>query len=368
MTGKEPAMWPDSHLPDLFAIDLPIIQAPMAGASGLDMALAVSAAGGLGSLACAPFDAGGLRSFLAAARERTSKPLNVNFFAHAMPKEDVERDAAWLGRLSAYYAEFGVDAPEALPAGPIQPFDMARCAIVEEFAPTVVSFHFGLPEPERVSRVKAAGCKIISSATTVNEARWLAANGCDAIIVQGIEAGGHRGMFLTDSLGSQMGTLALMPQVADAVGLPIIAAGGIGDARGIVAAFALGASAVQIGTAYLFTDEATISPIYRQALEDAANAETAICNVISGRPARVLTNRMVQELGPMSQEAPAFPKGFPATGPLRTAAEGLGKRDFSAQYCGQAAALGRRTTAFSLTRELASDALKYYHRGGTRRS
>jgi nitronate monooxygenase len=165
-----------------------------------------------------------------------------------------------------------------------------------------------------------------------------------------------------------MGTLALVPQVADAVDLPIIAAGGIGDARGIVAAFALGASAVQIGTAYLFTDEATISPIYRQSLEDAANAETAICNVISGRPARVLVNRMVQELGPMSQEAPGFPKGFPATGPLRAAAEGLGKRDFSAHYCGQAAALGRRTTAFSLTRELASDALKYYHRGGTRRS
>ncbi len=353
-------MWPDNQLRDLFSIDLPIIQAPMAGASSLDMAVSVGAAGGLGSLACATLDADRLRILLSAAQNRTDKPLNVNFFAHTVPKDDAEHDAAWLDRLSAYYAEFGLDVPKILSAGPIQPFDAARCAVVEEFAPSVVSFHFGLPEPELVSRLKAAGCKIISSATTVNEARWLAAHGCDAIIAQGFEAGGHRGMFLTESLSTQMGTLSLVPQIADAVDLPIIAAGGIGDARGIVAAFALGASAVQIGTAYLFTDEASVSPAYRHSLEDAAHTETVVCNVISGRPTRVLANRMVRELGLTSKNAPAFPKGFPATGPLRTAAEERGNRDFSAHYCGQSAPLGHRTTAFSLTRELASDALRYY--------
>ena len=353
-------MWPDNRLRDLFSIDHPIIQAPMAGASGLDMALAVSAAGGLGSLACATLDETGLRNLLAAARDRTSGPLNVNFFAHTAPTDDAECDAAWLGRLTSYYKEFGLDVPGSLSTGPIQPFDTERCAVVEEFAPPVVSFHFGLPEPLLVSRVKAAGCKVISTATTVEEAHWLAANGCDAIIAQGFEAGGHRGMFLTDSLGSQMGILALVPQVADAVDLPIIAAGGIGDARGIVAAFALGASAVQIGTAYLFTEEATISPAYRQTLEDAATVETEVCNVISGRPTRVVANRMVRELGPMSDDAPAFPKGFAASGPLRSVAEELGTRDFSAHYCGQAAPLGRSTTAFSLTRDLADDAERYY--------
>ncbi len=353
-------MWPDNRLRNLFSIDIPIIQAPMAGASSLDMAVAVSAAGGLGSLACATLGADRLGVLLADARDRTDKPLNLNFFAHAKPKDDAEHDTAWLGRLSAYYAEFGLEVPKTLSAGPVQPYDAARCAIVEEFAPSVVSFHFGLPEPELVSRVKAAGCKIISSATTVNEARWLATNGRDAIIAQGFEAGGHRGMFLSESIGTQMGTLSLVPQIADAVDLPVIAAGGIGDARGIVAAFALGASAVQIGTAYLFTDEASINPVYRHSLEDAANAETVVCNVISGRPSRILANRMARELGSIAQDAPAFPRGFAATGPLRAAAEGCGKPDFSAHYCGQSAPLGHRTTAFSLTRELASDALRYY--------
>ncbi|WP_323769360.1 nitronate monooxygenase [Antarctobacter sp.] len=354
-------MWPDDRIRDLFKIDNPIIQAPMAGASGLDMALATSAAGGLGSLACATLNPDHLRSLLSAARDATDRPLNVNFFAHDQPVEDTERDAAWIGRMSGYYAELGLDVPESLSTGPIRPFDAARCAIVEEFAPSVVSFHFGLPDLVLVSRIKAVGCKIISSATTVTEARWLAANGCDAIIAQGLEAGGHRGMFLTNSLGSQMGTLSLVPQIADAVDVPIIAAGGIGDARGIVAAFALGASAVQIGTAYLYTDEATISPVYKRSLEDAANSETRVCNVISGRPTRVLVNRMVHDLGPISQSAPNFPNGFVATGPIRDAAEAIGKQDFSAHYCGQSAALGRRATAFSLTRELAAEALRYFH-------
>ena len=357
-------MWPDNQIRDLFSIDLPIVQAPMASASGLDMAVAVSEAGGLGSLACATLDPERLRNFLASAQRKTDRPLNVNFFAHDGPKNDTGRDAAWLKRVTPYYTELGLDVPSSLSAGPIQPFDAMRCAVIEEVAPAVVSFHFGLPEPSLVARVKAAGCKIISSATTVNEARWLAEHGCDAIIAQGYEAGGHRGMFLHSSLGSQMGTLSLVPQIADAVDLPVVAAGGIGDARGIVAAFVLGASAVQVGTAYLFTEEATISPVYRQSLENAANSETTVCNVISGRPTRVLANRLVNELGPMSDDAPAFPMGFAVSGPIRTAAEAIGSSDFSAHYCGQSAALGRRTTAFELTRDLAAQALHYYKSKG----
>lgn len=352
-------MWPDNRLCDLFSIDHPIIQAPMAGSSSLDMALAVTAAGGLGSLACAALDANGLRDLLASARQGTSGPMNANFFAHPVPKADAQRDAAWLRRVSPFYKELGLDVPESLSTGPVEPFDEARCAVVEEFAPAVVSFHFGLPDPALVSRIKAAGCRIISSATTVTEARWLAANGCDAIIAQGLEAGGHRGMFLTESLGSQLGTLALVPQVVDAVDLPVIAAGGIGDARGIVAALALGACAVQIGTAYLFTDEARVNPVYRQALEGASEAETTVSNVFSGRPTRVLANRMVRRLGPMNKDAPAFPKGFAAFGPLCNAAERIGKRDFSAHYCGQSVALGRRSSAYALTGELASNAQRY---------
>ncbi|SFB16264.1 nitronate monooxygenase [Poseidonocella pacifica] len=351
-------MWPDNRIRNLFGIDIPIVQAPMAGSSGLDMAVAVSEAGGLGSLACAALDPAGLQSLLGAARNRTDKPLNVNFFAHCPPEDDPVREAAWMETLRPYYAELDLKAPTDLSAGSVQPFDEARCAVVEAVPPCVVSFHFGLPSPDLVKRVKAAGCKVISSATTVKEACWLVANGCDAVIAQGFEAGGHRGMFLSDTLGSQMGTVSLVPQVADAVDVPVIAAGGIGDARGIVAAMALGASAAQIGTAYLFTEEALVSPLYRQALEGAATGETVVSNVFSGRPTRVLANRLTAERGPMSKDAPSFPKGFAAIGPLKAASEDAGNRDFSAQYCGQSAALARRATAFSLTRDLATEALK----------
>lgn len=352
-------MWPDNRIRELFCIEHPIIQAPMAGFSSLEMAVAVSEAGGLGSLGCAARTVDDVRNLLSSARDATSKPLNVNFFAHAAPAHNPDRDAAWLRKLSAYYDEFGLDLPQALSHGHVEPFDEARCAAIEEFAPAVVSFHFGLPESALVARIKAAGCKIISSATTVAEAHWLAENGCDAIIAQGFEAGGHRGMFLTDNLDSQMGTLALVPQVADAVALPVIAAGGIADARGIVAALALGASAVQIGTAYLFTEEAPIGHIYRQALESSADIETTVKSVFSGRPTRVIANRMTRELGSAITQPPSFPNGFAASGPLRSAAERMGSGDFSAHYCGQSAALGRRCSAYELTSELASSALRY---------
>ena len=261
--------WPDSRLLDLLDIDVPIIQAPMAGAHGRELTVAVSEAGGLGSLPCALLDAGDVRSELAALQASTERSVNLNFFCHvpASPNLAASSHATWRDVLAPYYAEFGVDASG--PGGGIEPFDAARCEVIEELQPNVVSFHFGLPAADLVERVRATGARVLSSATTVAEARWLADHGCDAVIAQGAEAGGHRGMFLaTDvaDVATQLGTFALVPQVVDAVDVPVIAAGGVADARGIAAAFALGASGVQIGTAYLFCPESRVSPLHAAAL------------------------------------------------------------------------------------------------------
>jgi nitronate monooxygenase len=231
------------------------------------------------------------------------------------------------------------------------------CDLVEEFAPEVVSFHFGLPEQSLLERVRATGAKIISSGTTVEEARWLEGQGCDAIIAQGYEAGGHRGMFLSQDITTQAGTMALVPQVVDAVKVPVIAAGGIADARGIAAAFALGASAVQIGTAYLFCPEAKVSQLHREALRRARDNDTILTNVFTGRPARGIVNRIAREAGPMSDLAPEFPLAACAIAPLRATAEQAGSGDFSPLWSGQAAALAREVPAGELTRELAAETL-----------
>jgi nitronate monooxygenase len=233
---------------------------------------------------------------------------------------------------------------------------------VEEFKPEVVSFHFGLPELALLDRVRATGAKIISSATTVGEARWLEDQGCDAIIAQGYEAGGHRGVFLSEDIFTQAGTMALVPQVVDAVKVPVIAAGGIADARGIVAAFALGASAVQIGTAYLFCSEAKVSPLHREALKRAKDNDTVLTNVFTGRPARGIVNRIVREVGPMSELAPQFPLASGAVTPLRTKAEAAGSGDYSPLWSGQAAAFGRDIPAGDLTRQLGAEALAHLSR------
>ncbi|HMB47263.1 MAG TPA: nitronate monooxygenase [Afifellaceae bacterium] len=348
-------MWPDKRLQDLFGIETPIIQAPMAGSSTLEMALAVGDAGGLGSLACATLSVDELRDLLANACERSRNPFNVNFFTHADPAPEGSVDKAWLDRLAPFFEEFDAELPDELTAGAVQPFDEDRCAVLEALPPAVASFHFGLPAADLVNRIKAAGTKVISSATTVEEALWLAEGGCDAIIAQGYEAGGHRGMFLTTDVHTQIGTMALVPQIADAVEIPVIAAGGIADGRGIAAALALGASGVQIGTAYLFTDEADINPLYCDALQSAKDTPSSLTNVFSGRPARCLAYRIVREIGPVSHEVPVFPKGFSALAPLRAKAESTACRDFSAHYCGQAGALGRSASAAQLTRRLAED-------------
>jgi nitronate monooxygenase len=266
-------------------------------------------------------------------------------------------EAAWLKRLASYYTELGVNPP-AFPSSASPPFDAEMCDAVMELRPQVVSFHFGLPEKFLVDRIKAAGSVIFSSATTVVEARWLEEHGVDAVIAQGVEAGGHRGMFLTGELASQMGTLALVPQVIDAVKVPVIAAGGIADGRGIAAAFALGASAVQMGTAYLFCPEAPISPYLRAALRSAKDHLTTVTNVLSGLPARAFVNRIVREVGPLAAGVPSFPLGGVALEPLRVKAEAQGSADFSGLYAGQAAALGRELSAGELTLKLAAEALE----------
>jgi nitronate monooxygenase len=350
-------MWPDRRILDLLGIELPIIQAPMAGASGFAMAIAVSDAGGLGSLPCALSSAAQTREELKIIRANTEKPINVNFFCHRSPQPNPEQERQWARALEPYYAELAIDSKSSAAPPNRQPFDASMCEVVEEFAPEVVSFHFGLPDAPLLARVKATGAKVLSSATTVAEARWLEERGVDAVIAQGYEAGGHRALFLSEDTSTQLGTIALVPQIVDAVKVPVIASGGIADARGIVAAFALGASAVQLGTAYLFCPEAKISAAHRNALRTATDDGTLITNVFTGRPARGFRNRLIRELGPISPLAPPFPLAANALAPLRLRAEPNGSGDFSPLWSGQGAPLGRELSAFELTRQLAREAL-----------
>jgi nitronate monooxygenase len=346
----------DRRITDLFGVELPIVQAPMAGVQGSELAIAVSEAGGLGSLPCAMLTPEQMRTELGVIRQRTNKPINVNFFCHAPPGADPDREAAWKKRLAAYYAEFGLDPVAPVPSANRAPFNEELCGIVEAFGPEVVSFHFGLPSRPLLDRVRATGAKIIASATSTEEARWLEGEGCDAIIAQGYEAGGHQGLFLKEDIAGQVGTMALVPQIADAVSVPVIAAGGIADARGIVAAFALGAAAVQIGTAYLLCPEAKTTALHRRALKSAPDGQTALTNVFTGRPARGIVNRVMAEVGPMAEEAPEFPLAAGALAPLRAKAEAAGSGDFSPLWSGQAGRLAREMPAGELTRMLAAGA------------
>jgi nitronate monooxygenase len=342
-------------LPQLLGIDLPIIQAPMAGVQGSALAVAVSNAGGLGSLPCAMLGLDAMRGELAKIKALTSRPFNVNFFCHTPPTPDAGREAAWRAALVPFYRKYGID-PAGIPAGPGRsPFSAEAADMLGEFRPAVVSFHFGLPSAELLARLRAWGSKVLSTATTVEEALWLQAHGVDAIIAQGLEAGGHRGIFLSEDLSTQVGTFALVPQIVRAVKLPVIAAGGIADARGIAAAMALGAAGVQIGTAYLLCPEATTSAVHRAALKSEAARHTALTNLFTGRPARGIMNHVMKELGPISGAAPAFPLATSAIAPLRARAESEGSGDFSPLWSGQNASGCREIPAAQLTRELAAD-------------
>ncbi|MFP8779995.1 NAD(P)H-dependent flavin oxidoreductase [Hydrogenophaga sp. RWCD_12] len=363
----------------LLGTEVPLIQAPMAGVQGAALAIAVSNAGGLGSLPGAMLTPEALQTELTALTRGTTHPWNLNFFCHTPPVPDADREARWRETLAPFYAEAGLDI-QSVPAGAGRvPFSHAVADVVEPFRPPVMSFHFGLPAPDLLARVKGWGSVVLSSATTVDEARWLVAHGADAVIAQGVEAGGHRGMFLTansphapplrgslppegadlpwggpaaDLLTTQMGTFALLPQIVAAVDVPVIAAGGIADAAGVRAALALGATGVQVGTAYLCCPEATTSTIHRAALQSDAARHTALTTLFTGRPARGIVNRVMRTLGPLNPTAPAFPLATAAIAPLRAHWEKQGSGDFTPLWSGQNASGCRTLPAAELTREL----------------
>ena len=333
-------------------IDMPVIQAPMAGVQTGALAAAVSEAGGLGSLPCALLTTEGMVKELDLIVSRTRKPFNVNFFCHPAPAADEAREREWRDALAPYYREFGID-PASVKSGPGRaPFTHEAADALEKYRPAVVSFHFGLPSAELLARVKSWGSLVISSATTVDEALWLEAHGVDAVIAQGLEAGGHRGTFLTEDLTTQVGTFALVAQVAAAVKVPVIAAGGIADARGVRAAMALGAAAVQPGTAYMLCPEARVIDAHRAALKSPAARHTALTNLFTGRPSRGIVNRFMREMGPISPKAPQFPLATGAVAPLRAAAEAKGSGDFSPLWSGMNATGCREIPAAQLTKGL----------------
>jgi nitronate monooxygenase len=341
------------RLQELVGTALPIIQAPMAGFQVSPLAIAVCKAGGLGSLPCAMLGLDAMRKELSAIKAATDRPYNVNFFCHTPPVPNEQREAAWRRALSPYYREYGID-PDSIPPGPGRaPFTAEAAELLSEFRPPVVSFHFGLPSPDLVAKVKGWGAKVLASATTVDEARWLEAHGADVVIAQGVEAGGHRGNFLSDDLSTQVGTFALLPQVVRAVKVPVIAAGGIADAKGVAAALALGAAGVQVGTAYLLCPEATTSAVHRAALKSEAARHTALTNVFTGRPARGIVNRVIRELGPMTA-TPEFPLATTGITPIRAKAESKGSGDFSPLWSGQNPSGCREIPAAELTRSLAA--------------
>ncbi len=349
-----------STLQDQLGLRLPVIQAPMAGSQDSELALAVTNTGGLGSLPAATLSPAQLSAELDRLSREARGPWNVNFFCHQPPRPDAQREAIWRAALAPLCAEAGLSPPEGPALAARAPFDAAVADLIEPFRPPVVSFHFGLPAPELLARVKSWGSKVLSSATTVEEAQWLQDHGVDAIIAQGLEAGGHRGIFLQDDLTTQLGTFALLPQLVRAVDLPVIAAGGIADAAGVAAARALGASAVQVGTAYLLCPEARTSALHRAALQSGAVRPTALTNVFTGRPARGIVNRTMRVLGDdgttggcISRQAPAFPLATTHLAPLRAWAESLGRDDFTPLWAGQSYPLARVMPAAELTRALA---------------
>jgi len=355
--------WPDRRLAELLKTEVPIIQAPMAGSDSVALARSVCAAGALGSLACALLSAEGVRQAVGALRDESTRPFNLNFFCHTMEAPETAEIERWRTFLRPHYERWGLDIDAVGESRLRQPFDAEMCAVLEELKPPVVSFHFGLPRQDLVERIKRYGAKILSSATSVREAKWLESRGCDAIVAQGSEAGGHRGMFLETEPATQTGLFALLPQVRDAVSVPVIAAGGIADARGVVAAFALGASGVQLGTAYLLCPEANVSPLYRKALEEAGDNRTVLTNLFSGRPARGILNRFLQEAGPIADAVPRFPYAATLVAPLRKASEQVGSFDYMQLWAGQGAGLGKPMAAEQFTRELAAEAMRFWERG-----
>lgn len=344
----------NQNIKDLLGTELPVIQAPMAGVQDSALTIAVCEAGGLGSLPCGMLGIEKLVSEIRQIKAATDKPYNLNFFCHDMPDYDEGQQLKWQQRLMPYFDELGIE-PDPQPGGASRvPFNQEIADAIEPFHPEFISFHFGLPDKALLDRIKAWGTRVVSSATTVEEALWLESRGVDGIIAQGVEAGGHRGMFLSDDIATQMGLSALVPQIADKVKVPVIAAGGIADARGVQAALKLGASAVQIGTAYLLCSEAKTSPLHRSAIKGPNALHTALTNVFSGRPARGIVNRVMKDLGYMSSSAPRFPYASIEMTQLRSQAEKQDSPHFSPLWCGQNISGCLEISAGELTRRLMS--------------
>ena len=340
----------------LLGTELALVQAPMAGVQGHALAAAVCEAGGLGSVPAAMLSPQALRAELQALTARTTRPYAVNFFCHRPAAPDPGREHAWRQALAPFYAEFGLDPSQQPAAAARAPFSHALADVLEPFRPPVVSFHFGLPASDLLARVKGWGARVLSSATTLEEGRWLQAHGADAVIAQGLQAGGHRGHFLRDDLdlGGQLDTLELVQALGAALQVPVIAAGGLADAQAVAAACARGAAGVQIGTAYLLSPQATTGAVHRAALRAATPGATALTTVFTGRPARGLLNRVMRELGCLPAAAPAFPMAASALAPLRAAAEARGSGDFSPLWAGEQAAACRSADAGEITRALAA--------------
>lgn len=348
-------VWPNNQLLDLLSIEQPIIQAPMAGAQDAKLAIAVAQGGGLGSLPCAMLSVEQIEEQFLSFKHATDAPINLNFFCHPDLPHCRDQERHWQERLTSYYAQAGLDNSTPLANASRRPFQAEHAELLQTLKPEVVSFHFGLPSPELIDQVKLSGALILSSATSVQEALWLKEHGCDVIIAQGYEAGGHRAIFLEQRTDTQTGLMALLPQILDATDLPVIAAGGISDGRGITAAFALGACGAQLGTAFLFCPEAKISDLHLQALQSSSANSTVLTNVYTGKPARGILNKAVLELGPISQDTPVFPYAASAIAPLRSAHEHNQSSDFSPLWSGQGASMGRRLPAEQLVRVLAQE-------------
>ncbi len=349
-------MWSDTRLARLFGVRLPIVQSPMLGSSTPELAAAVSNAGGLGSLACASMRPEALAAAIADMRGRTNGAFNANFFAHKATAPDPERMRRAADRLAPYYAEFGLEPPHEIAASATEAkpgFSEGQLAALETSPPPVVSFHFGLPEGDAVARLKAAGSKVIATATTPAEARVLEAAGCDAIIAQGWEAGGHRGAFESEPEDAGIGLMSLIPLIVDVVLVPVIAAGGIADGRGVAAALALGADGVQIGTAFLACPEVSIPEKHRRALAASNGADTRLTRSGSGRPARGLSNRYAREMAGEADIAP-FPLQRALTQKLRDA-DASESLDFQFLLYGQSAPLNRAMPAADLVRQIADE-------------
>jgi nitronate monooxygenase len=343
---------PRTALTVLLGIEHPVIQAPTAGAATPELAAAVSAGGALGSLGSAALAPDELVSQARAVRAATDRPFNVNFFCHRPPELDEADAARARQRFGPLYRELGLGRPPD-PSVPAIAFDVERLAALLEIRPAVASFNFGLPDRAALEAIREAGCRVLSSATTVAEAEHLAERGADAVIAQGAEAGGHRGSFLVGGDDGPVGTLALVPQVVDAIDIPVIAAGGIGDGRGLAAALCLGAAGGQIGTAFLACPEAAIHPLYRDALRSARAEATTITRSFSGRPARALRNRAVAEAG---GDPLPYPAQLSLSRVLGEAAAERGSAEFLAMWAGQAAPLAREVPAAELVARIVSDA------------